>query len=66
MKSLAITPEPYCQFSKTGPHFFQESFDESNKIIKSQKISWPWGLGPRNYIWATWVKKTYPAISPEP
>ena len=25
-----------------------------------------WGLGPRNYIWATWTQKTYPAISPEP
>ena len=31
--------------------------------MKSQKMSW--GLGPRNYIWATWAQKTYPAISPE-
>ena len=45
--------------------FSQESWDESNKIMKSQKISWPWGLGPGNYIWATWAQKTYPAICPE-
>ena len=29
----------------------QELWDQSNKIIKYQKISWPWGLGSRNYIW---------------
>ena len=23
-------------------------------------------LGPRNCIWATWTKKTFQAISPEP
>ena len=34
--------------------------------MKSQKIYWPWGLGPRNYIWANWVQKTYQAISLEP
>ena len=34
--------------------------------MKSYKISWPWGVGPRNYIWATWAKKTYPVINPEP
>ena len=28
--------------------FFQESWDESNKIIKSQKIFWPMGLGSKN------------------
>ena len=22
--------------------------------------------GPRNYIWASWAQKKYPAISPEP
>ena len=46
--------------------FSQESWDESNKIMKSQKISWPWGLGPRNYIWATWAWKMYQTICPEP
>ena len=30
--------------------FSQESWGESNKIMKSQKISWPWGLGPKNYV----------------
>ena len=34
--------------------------------MKSQRISWPKGLGPSNYIWTNWTKKTYPAISPEP
>ena len=34
--------------------------------MKSQKMFWHWGLWPRNYIYATWVQKTYPAISPEP
>ena len=34
--------------------------------MTSQKMSWPWGLLPRDYIWATWTQKTYPAISPEP
>ena len=29
------------------------------KIMKSQQISGPCGLGPRNYIWATWAQKTY-------
>ena len=46
--------------------FSQESWDESNKIMKSQKISWTWGLGPRNYIWVTLAQKTYQAISSEP
>ena len=27
--------------------FSQESWDESNKVMKSQNISWSWGLGPR-------------------
>ena len=34
--------------------------------MKSQKIFWPWALGPKNYIWASWAQKTYPAKSPEP
>ena len=34
--------------------------------MKSQKIDGSWGLGPKNYIWATWAYKTYPAASPEP
>ena len=47
----SISPEPWLQFSQTQPHFLQnhESLDESNIIMKSQKIYW--GLGPRNYIW---------------
>ena len=39
--------------------FSQELWDEFSKIMKSQKISWPCGLGPRNYIWAIWAQKTY-------
>ena len=46
--------------------FSQESWDESNKIIKSQKNYWPWGLWPRKHIWATWAQEIYPAISLEP
>ena len=34
--------------------------------MKSQKMLSIWGLGCRNYIWATWAKKTYLAITPEP
>ena len=46
-------------------HFDKASMnlDESSRIIKSDKISWPWGLGPRNYIWATWTQKMHPTIS---
>ena len=39
---------------------------EISKIMKSQKIDGSWGLGPKNYIWATWAGKTYPATSAEP
>ena len=46
--------------------FSQEPWDKSNKIMKSQKMSWPWAVGPKNYIWATWAQKIYPSISPEP
>ena len=46
--------------------FSQESWDESNKIKKSQKHLWPWGVRPKNYIWAIWTQKRYQAISPEP
>ena len=46
--------------------FSQEAWDDFKKIIKSGKMSWPWDLGPRDYIWATWAQKTYPAISLEP
>ena len=28
-------------------------------------MSRPWDLGPKDYIWATWAQKTYPAISSE-
>ena len=45
---------------------YQESSDESNKIKKFQKISWPWGLGSGHYIWVTLAQKTYQAICPEP
>ena len=34
--------------------------------MTSQKVSWPWGLGLRNYIWETWSQKMHEAISPEP
>ena len=34
--------------------------------MKSEIMSWPWDLGPRNYIWATWAQETYPAIRQEP
>ena len=46
--------------------FPQESWQKSNKIMKSLKISWPLDQGPRNYIWATWALKIYPVVSPEP
>ena len=50
--------------SKTS--FSSESWGKSSKIMKPQKMYWPWNLGPRNYIWATWVQKTYPTIGTEP
>ena len=46
--------------------FSPQSWDESNENMKSQEISWPLGLGLRNYIWVTWAQKMYQAISPEP
>ena len=46
--------------------FSQELQDTPSSIMKSQKIFWPWALGPKNYIWASWAQKTYPAKSPEP
>ena len=45
--------------------FSRESWDKLNEIMKPQKIYWPWGLGPRKYIRATWAQKTYPTISLE-
>ena len=42
--------------------FSQESWDESNKTMKFEKMSWPCNLGPRNYIWATCDQKTYEAV----
>ena len=48
------------------PSFSQESWDKSNKFMKSQKFFWSWGLAPGNYIWETWAQKTYQAICPEP
>ena len=33
--------------------------------MKSEKIYWPWGLKPRNYIWTSCTLKMYPIISPE-
>ena len=50
---------------KNRTSFYQELWDESKKNMKSQKNYWPWGLGPRNYIWVTRVQKMYPVISPE-
>ena len=36
--------------------FSQELWEQSNKIMKSQKKkkNWLWGLGPRSYIWVNW------------
>ena len=51
---------------KNRTSFSPESKDESDKIMKSYIIPWPWSLGPRNYIWVTWAQKTYQAISQEP
>ena len=62
----AISPEPWIQFSETRPHFFNNHEINVIKFLKPQKIYCHWGLGPRNYIWATRAQKTYPAISPEP
>ena len=56
---------PSCNFHKQDI-IFSRINKIMNKIMKIQKISCPWGLGPRNYIWATWDQKTYQAISPEP
>ena len=39
--------------------FSPDSWGKSSKIMKRQKIYWPWGLGP-------WAHKTYPIIRPEP
>ena len=47
------------------PSFSQESWDKSNKFLKSQNFFWSLGLPPGNYIWETWVQKTYQAICPE-
>ena len=60
-KSKTLTP---IFTNKTS--FSLELWVKSSKIMKPQKMYWPWGLGPRNYIWATWAQKTYPTISPEP
>ena len=55
--SRHISPEPSFNFHKQD-HIFSRIMRWINKIMKSQKIFWPWCLGPRNYIWATWVRKT--------
>ena len=34
--------------------------------MKSQKNSWPWGLGPKNNIWASWAQNTYLTMCQEP
>ena len=60
----AIGESPSFNFQKQDLIF--SAWDESNKIKKSKKTYWPWGLRPRNYIWATWAQNTYPPISPEP
>ena len=57
----AISPESWLQFSQTGPHFLKNH--EANHEISKNVLTL--GLGPRNYIWANWAHKTYPAISPE-
>ena len=49
-----------------GPLFLKNHEMNPVKSWNMKKNSWPCGLGPRNYIWATWVQKMYSAISPEP
>ena len=46
--------------------FSQESWKKPSKVMKPQKIYWPWCLETRNFIWATWAQKTYPTKSLEP
>ena len=42
---------------KNRTSFSQESWDESNKIMRSQKNYRPLDLVPKNYIWANWARK---------
>ena len=48
----AITPEAWLKFPQKRP-----------ETIKSQKMDWLWGLGPKNYFWTILAQKTYWAIS---
>ena len=59
----ATSPEPWLQFSQTGPHFLKNH--EINSI-KSWNLKKCLDLGPKNYVWPTWAQKMYLAISPEP
>ena len=59
----STSPEPWLQFSQTGPHFLKNH--EINSI-KSRNLKKCLDLGPKNYIWATWAQKMYLAIIPEP
>ena len=45
-----IYKNPGSNFHKqAGPHFFKNhGMNPANKIIQSQKMSLPWGLGTRN------------------
>ena len=61
----AISPKSWLQYSQAGP-YSRELCEESSKIMKYQNNSWLWDLESRNYIWANWAHKTYPARSPQP
>ena len=45
-----LVKNPVSNFHKqAGPHFFKNhGMNPANKIIQSQKMSSPWGLGTRN------------------
>ena len=60
-----ISPEPWLQYSQTRPHFSKNH--KMNLInFEMSKNYWSRSLGPRDYIWATWAIRSYPARSPEP
>ena len=46
--------------------FSPESYNQSNKIMKSQKISSHWGLESLNYLWTTRAQKSSQALSLKP
>ena len=60
-----LVQNPSCNFHKQVV-IFSRIMTLSEWNHESHKTSWPWGLGPRNYIWFNWAQKTNPAVSPEP